>query len=219
VALVLTLAGLCLLLGGPAVLRWAWPALLFLLFMLPLPFNVERLLALELRKVATFVSTYALQTLGFTAVADGNRILLDTVPIDVAEVCSGLSMLMTFVALSVACVFVFELPVLDRILILLSALPIAVLANAARIVVTAFLMEQWDPEKGYRFFHDYAGWLMMVFALVLLYLEVVVLRLLLVPVPPLTRPPTQPVPVICSQESGVRSQEPGVSEKSLLPDS
>ncbi len=194
-SLVLTLAGLCLLLGGGPTLRWAWPSLLFLLFMLPLPFNVERALALELRWVATQFSTYVLQTLGFAAIAEGNTILLDTQSVGVAEACSGLSMLLTFIALAVAVVFLFDLSLLERGLILLSAVPIAVLANSVRIIVTAVFMEKWDADLAYQFFHNYAGWLMMVFALVVLYLEVALFRRLVVAMPPQTRPPTRPVPV------------------------
>lgn len=194
VSLLLTLAGLCLLLGGWPVLKWAWPAVGFLLFMFPLPFNVERALAIELRWIATVVSTYVLQTVGLPAVAEGNRILL-TRPIGVEEACSGLSMLMTFVALSTAVVFTFELPALDKVLVLLSAIPIAVVANVVRITGTALLMEKWDPDLAYKFFHDWAGWLMMVIAFALLVLEVWLLRHLFVKVERSARPANKPVPL------------------------
>src|SRR5262249_50185498 len=51
-----TLAGLFVLLGGRPALRWAWPSILFLLFMIPLPFRVENMLSEPLRRVATLGS-------------------------------------------------------------------------------------------------------------------------------------------------------------------
>src|SRR6185437_8617188 len=72
-----TLAGLCLLTGGRALLAWSWPALAFLAFMLPLAFQVEGLLAQPLRRVATVASTYLLQLLGYPALCEGNIILIE----------------------------------------------------------------------------------------------------------------------------------------------
>lgn len=179
-SLILTLTGLCLLLGGRPALQWAWPALVFLAFMCPLPFNVERLMALELRAAATAISTFLLQLMGFVAAAQGNSILLESDSVGVEEACSGLSMLITFVALSTAVVFTFDMPALDKGVILLSSVPIAIIANVFRIVGTAILMEKWDKELGYQFFHNWAGWLMMVFAFALLLLEMYFLRHLLI---------------------------------------
>src|SRR5262249_58724017 len=55
-SLVVCLAGLCALLGGPRSLRWSWPALAFLLFMLPLPYRFQTALAFPLQQIATRVS-------------------------------------------------------------------------------------------------------------------------------------------------------------------
>src|SRR5262249_16875697 len=82
--------------------------------------------------------------------------------------------------------------------------PIALAANVARITGTAILMERWDPDLAYKFFHNWAGWLMMVFAFALLVLEIVLLRHLFPQVKHAKRPPTKPLPlpfkrrVVCS---------------------
>src|SRR5579862_107413 len=57
-----TLMGLCLGLGGWTALTWAWPAIAFLAFMLPLPYRVEVALAHPLQRFATVASTVTLQT-------------------------------------------------------------------------------------------------------------------------------------------------------------
>src|SRR5205823_2778560 len=86
-ALLPTVFGLVLLAGGWSVLGWSWPALAFLAFMMPLPFTIEMSLAHPLRRIATEMSTYALQTLGCPAVAEGNIIFIGDIRLGVEEAC------------------------------------------------------------------------------------------------------------------------------------
>ncbi len=109
-ALLPYMSGLALLLGGWRVLSWAWPSIAFLAFMIPLPCRVENALGPPLQSMATTASTYLLQTLGFMAFAEGNVIQLNEARIGVVEACSGLSMLITFVALSTAAALVVKRP-------------------------------------------------------------------------------------------------------------
>jgi exosortase len=185
------LAGLCVLVGGWQSLRWSWPAIAFLIFMLPLPFRLEGALAYPLQRVATKISTYALQTLGFPALAEGNVIHLEEVEIGVVEACSGLSMLFTFFAMATGVVLVIRRPWLDKILIVASAIPIALIVNVTRITVTGVLHELVGSRIANLVFHDLAGWLMMPMALGLLWLELELLSWLLIeqgPAPAALRP-------------------------------
>lgn len=168
-ALVPCLAGLFVLLFGWNGLRWSWPALAFLLFMIPLPYRFEVALAQPLQGVATAASTYALQTLGFSAIAEGNVIRMGDVRIGVVEACSGLSMLLIFFALSTAVVLVVQKPWPEKLIIMLSALPVAIVANVVRITVTGILHKTAGPRLADLVFHDLAGWLMMPLALVILW--------------------------------------------------
>jgi exosortase/archaeosortase family protein len=59
----------------------------------------------------------------------------------------------------------------DRVLILVSAIPVAVLSNVVRIALTGVLYNEGGKELGERVFHDFAGWLMMPFALLVLWGE------------------------------------------------
>src|SRR5207244_428595 len=138
-ALLPALAGVTVLAVGPAVARWAWPVAVFLLFILPWPWQLDEVIAHPLRRVATLTSTYLLQPLGYPALARGNIIVLDDVEIGVVEACSGLGMLMTFFALSTAVALLARRPLFDRLVIFLSAVPIGVLMNVLRITVTVIL--------------------------------------------------------------------------------
>jgi exosortase len=183
------LAGVAVLLGGKQALRWSWPAIAFLAFMIPLPFRLEVAAAVPLRRLATQISTYTLQTIGLPAISEGNVIILEDVRIGVVEACSGLSMLVIFFALSTAMTFVIERVWWEKLLLVFSAVPIAVIANVIRITVTGILHETAGSEVANAVFHDLAGWFMMPLALGMLWLELKVLSHLLVyPKPPARLP-------------------------------
>lgn len=171
VSLLPYLAGLVLLIGGWQVFRRSWQAVAFLIFMIPLPWKLEIGLGQSLQALATLASTYTLQTLGFIAFAEGNVICLNQAQINVAEACSGLSMLMTFVAMATAVALVVRLSILERVLLVLSAIPIALIANIARISLTGVLHALAGSEAADLFYHDLAGWLMILFALGLIWIE------------------------------------------------
>jgi exosortase len=172
-------AGLFLLLGGWTALRWSWPAVLFLGFMVPLPHRVSVSCAEPLQRFATSTSTYLLQTLGFPAIAEGNVILLDNVELGIVEACSGLRMLVIFFALSTGFVLLVRRPLWEKLFIAASALPIALVVNVIRITVTGILYQVGSSETAHAVFHDLAGWLMMPMALGLLAVELWLLKSLL----------------------------------------
>ena len=170
-SLLVTLGAVCALVGGPPLLRWAWPAGVLLCFMLPLPYQAEVAFAQPLQHIATVASTYALQTIGFPAVAEGNIIHIDDLRIGVLEACSGLGMLMTFFALSTAVALMVRRPLLERVVLMASAVPIGICVNVARITATGILHKTVGSTVANAVFHDLAGWLMMPLALALLWLE------------------------------------------------
>ncbi len=193
-----TLAGLCLLVGGGKALSWAWPAIAFLWFMLPLPFVADTALAQPLQRLATISSTYLLQTMGFPALAEGNIIYLDDVKLGVTAACGGLGMMMTFFALSTAMAIVIERRLADKLVIVFSAVPIAVIANVIRITATGVVHWSHGQEAG-NLLHDWAGWLMMPMALGMLWLELRYLDGLLV-----AAEPHRPLPINLMGLSGAK---------------
>ncbi|MGQ0633576.1 MAG: exosortase/archaeosortase family protein [Planctomycetaceae bacterium] len=177
------LAGVVLLLGGWKALHWSWPAIAYLIFMIPLPASIAETLSSPLQRIATESSTWILQTLGVPAIARGNVIWLATGKIGVVEACSGLRMLMLFAAITVGASFLIERPLWEKIFVALSALVIGLITNIIRITVTAILHEYVGQDLAQRVFHDLAGWLMMPVATLLLFIELQLLsKLLIVPV-------------------------------------
>jgi exosortase len=183
VSLLVCLAGLCVCVGGWPLARLAAPAIGFLAFMLPLPYRVEVSLAGPLQSLATNASAYLLQMLGFTAGTEGNVIVMSTTRLGVEDVCSGLGMLVTFFALSTAVAIVLHRPWLDKLVIVASAIPIALAANILRIVVTGILADTVGSKVAHFVFHDLAGLLMTPLGLGLMWVELKVLSRLLVEAP------------------------------------
>ena len=180
---IVAMFGIFLLVGGLHCVRWAWPGIGFLVFMFPLPSLMEDSLLMHLQRVATICSTLVLQTLGIAAYRAGNVITLPGVVenLTVAEECSGLRMLTIFGAMSVAMIFLIDRPWWDKFIVLLSAVPIAVLSNVVRIVLTALLYLITTNEQARQLAHDVSGLLMMVWGLGFLWIEFQILSRLTVP--------------------------------------
>lgn len=187
IAILPCLLGLALLAGGRAAARWSWPAIAFLFFMIPLPYSVEIALGGPLQRVATLGSAFMLQALGQPAIAEGNTIMLNDVKLGIVEACSGLRMLVTFFTFSTGVAMLIRKPWLEKMCIVLSAIPIALVTNIIRITATG-VMFQNHRQFAHVFFHDLAGWFMMPVCLAFLGLELWILNKLIVegrPVKPL----------------------------------
>jgi exosortase len=170
--------GLTLLVGGWRALLWAGPSLEFLVFMFPLPGQIQDHARYPLQYAATAMSVFLLQTCGFAIPdpAGSNVIQLPGGPLQVAQACSGLRMLMLFCAICYGAAFVMKRPVWQRIVVLFSIAPIAILSNVMRITSTGVIQEVFglSSETTYTV-HEYAGLVMMPLALLLLWGEVTLL--------------------------------------------
>jgi exosortase len=178
----LVVASLALALGGWHLLKVALPAIVFLFFMLPLPPSINSFLADPLQRLATIGSVTVLQVMGLPVLAEGNVITIGAEPLEVAQACNGLSMLLSFFTLITAMVILIPRPLWERLVLLASAIPIALVTNIIRIVVTAWCYHQLGHETGERVSHDAAGLAMPAIALVLAFLELRVLSWLFVEV-------------------------------------
>jgi exosortase len=175
-ALLLSLVAVALAYGGLPLVKLALPAILFLGFMVPLPYELERNVGAELKIVATASSTFLLQTFGLPAIRDGNLILIDEVRLGVVDACSGLKMLVTFAAFSVAAALLMQRSRFEKLMVLLGIVPIAVLANVVRVTATGVVYSSTAHEGTRQFLHDGLGYAMMVIGMALLALELWVLK-------------------------------------------
>jgi exosortase len=191
-SLLVSLAGLVLSLRGWAELRWALPSIAFLIFMVPLPYRAEVSLGYPLQRVATVVSTYVLQVFGLPAFSSGTTIVINDFTIGIVDACNGIGISYMFLACAVAAAFMVPRPLLDRVLLIVSALPIALVVNVMRIVTTGALHELIGRRVSEVVYHDLAGWLMMFVAFLILSVECRLLPHLFVEVADRERTPAHP---------------------------
>jgi exosortase len=166
-SLIIWLAGVVWFFGGGRVLRWSLPSIAFLWFMVPLPFGLEHYLKWPLQRISTEISAWCLQFLGQPAFATGNVIDLDGQPLLVAEACSGLRIFMGIAAVAFACLILFQRSWWEKLLIVLAILPISLVANSTRVVITGLLYQLVSSDAGQAFSHNVAGYVMILYALAL----------------------------------------------------
>lgn len=181
--LLFCLTGGLLLIWGRRFVVGIWPAILFLVFMFPLPFRVERMLSGPLQLYGAEQSAYYIQMFGIPAVAKGSMILMGDLKLGVAEACSGMRMLTVFVAISAATTIITSRTVWEKFVILISAIPIALFCNIGRIVATALAHTWFGKKTANLVFHDLSGWLMMPAAMLMLYLLLKLLDWLFIEAP------------------------------------
>jgi len=168
-SLVLTVAGIVLLVGGRRVAREVRWILVFLLLMVPLPGRIHNLISGPLQSLATAGAVVSLELSGVTVIREGNVMLLNgDVAVAVAEACSGLRMLTAFVVVAATLAYVVKRPFWQKATLVVSSIPLAILCNLIRLVVTAVLYLVASSETAERFFHDFAGLTMMPLAVLLL---------------------------------------------------
>jgi exosortase len=157
-------AGVIWLFLGRSFVWWCLPSVVFLLFMLRLPFKVELALSLPLQTIATHLSCWVLQLLGQPALAEGHTIYLGEHTLEVEQACSGLRIFIGIAAMAYAYVVIVRRTWWEKAVLLLSVIPIALIANATRVVATGLLYQYVSSDAGKKFSHDVAGWLMILYA-------------------------------------------------------
>jgi exosortase len=167
-SLIFLLAGLVVHFRGLSYFRrilFPW-ALLFLA--VPLPVIVFNQIALPLQFLASRLASSLLALLGVPVLREGNVINLPSLSLDVVEACSGLRSLVSLFTLAVLYGYFFDRRTWVRVLLAVSAIPIAVAANGVRIMGSGLLAEYWDPKKAEGFFHLFSGWLIFLLSMGLL---------------------------------------------------
>lgn len=150
------LGGCVALFLGPRALVWAAPAVLFLLFMVPLPFQVETLLSWKLQSLVTILSSAILRILGFSAVSEGNTIWIGQSQMMVEEACSGLRIFVGMAAFAFFWVTLIRRAWIDKLVVIGSVIPLSIIANCVRSVIVCISYYWFDVRVANRI-HDWAG--------------------------------------------------------------
>jgi exosortase len=175
--LFLSRASLVLVLGALVIHFFGWEHFrkvlfpwAFLFLMIPPPAIIFNQITFSLQLLASKLARNSLTAIGVPVLLEGNILRLPVMPLEVAEACSGIRSLISLGVVAIIYGYMLEQASLVRILLAVAAVPLAVAANAARIVGTGVLVEYWDPNKAMGFFHSFSGWVVFMIAMGLLML-------------------------------------------------
>jgi len=169
VSLLILLAGLIILFQGWGLFRAVLFPWAFLILMIPIPTLILQKVTFPLQLLASKLASGLLPVVGVPVLREGNVIVLPSMPLEVAEACSGIRSLLTLVTLAIIYGFLMDHRKWVRVVLACSAVPIAVAANSFRIFGTGLLVQYWDPEKAEGFFHAFSGSLIFVVSLIMLF--------------------------------------------------
>lgn len=164
VSLIGVIAGTVLFLFGRQHARILALPLALLLLMVPLPAIVFNQVALPLQLVASQLGEGVIAAGGVPVLREGNVLHLPSRSLEVVEACSGIRSLISLLTLAIVLGCFTERHALPRVLIALAAVPLAIVANAARVAGTGLTSEWVSPAVSEGFFHTFSGWLMFVVA-------------------------------------------------------
>jgi exosortase len=142
---------------------WAWLRVMafpvaFLLLMIPLPAIVFNQIAFPLQLLASQAGAAAVSALGIPVLREGNLIVLSYTTLEVAEACSGIRSLVSLITLGVLYGYFIDPRMSVRLALLVSTIPVAILANAIRVAGTGIAAEYLGAESAEGFFHGFSGW-------------------------------------------------------------
>ena len=157
ISIVFLIAGMAVCFFGWDHLRASFFPWIFLFLMVPVPAILLNQITLPLQTFSSRVASTLLPLLGVPVLRQGDVINLPSMALEVAEACSGLRSLVSLTTLAIIYGYGTQSEVWVRITLALLAIPIAVVANSARIIGTGLLVHYSDPGMAEGFFHFFSG--------------------------------------------------------------
>ncbi len=191
-SLILLLSGITVYFWGLKLLQMMLVPLALLFLAMPIPAIIFNKIAFPLQLFASRCAVWSMSMLGIPVLRQGNIIELkplnsiDTKKLEVVEACSGIRSLMTLLTLAVVFAYFTQTPDDSEkprtplgwlrsywfwrpVIIVSSAVPIAILTNAFRVSGTGVLAHYYGTAIADGFFHSFSGWAIYIVAFVLLF--------------------------------------------------
>jgi exosortase B len=164
---VFTLAGGLWILGGISTLKIGLFPLIFLFFAIPLPGNFIDALTGELKQVVSVIAEWILYESGYPIARSGVMLNIGQYQLLVADACSGLKSMFSLSAIGFLYIYLVKHESLSRnILLALSLIPIAFVANILRVLTLILVTYHFGDAAGQGFVHDFAGLVLFVIAII-----------------------------------------------------
>jgi exosortase len=180
-SIALSIVALVITLFGWQLFKKVATTLLFLCLMLPWPNRIHALVSLPLQRWSTSSAVFCLELIGYKILQEGNIIHIGNSTVAIAEACNGLRMITAFFIISGLVVLLVNRAWWEKLIVLASSLPIALLCNTIRLTITAIFFTILEGEYWEKIFHDFGGYAMMPLALAAVVGELWLLAKLTIP--------------------------------------
>lgn len=169
---------------GAGVVRQFIPALVALIFLLPVPGSLRHEISIPLQRASAASAHICMDMMGLPVSRQGNILTVNGHEVRVVDACDGMRMVSALAIVAYA--FVFSVPMRNTIRVLILGISpiIAVMVNVLRLVPTSIVYGYAERESTGDLMHDIGGWAVLGLALVLLWAFLRFLRWLEVPVDP-----------------------------------
>lgn len=169
-SLIVVLGGLILYVYGIAFFKALLFPLIFLIFMVPLPAIIYKTIAFQFQLFVSMVSAKLIALTGIAVFRNGNILEVASGPLAVEEACSGMRSIMALLALSSLFAYIMHRSRLKRWILVVSALPIAIVTNIIRVTATGILAHYFGKNFAEGALHESFGLIVfgLAFALLLL---------------------------------------------------
>jgi exosortase D (VPLPA-CTERM-specific) len=149
--------------------RIFWPSVLHLVFLLPLPQFLYWKVNTTLQLVSSEIGVALVQLASVPVFLDGNIIDLGIYKLQVAEACSGLRYLFPIMSFTYVFAVLYRGPVWHKMVLLLSAIPLAVMMNSVRIGIIGIMVDRYGIEQAEGFLHLFEGWVIFLSCIAILF--------------------------------------------------
>jgi exosortase len=165
ISIVGTICGLIIYFSGWRLLRALAFPLAFLLFAIPIPTLIYNEIVFPLQFIASRFATSILEMLNlFPIMREGNVLIMPGMRLEVVEACSGIRSLMSLLALAAGYGYLAEKSVPVRWFLFLAMIPLAIISNGTRVMITALMTNYIGPKAAEGFMHEFSGWVIFVVA-------------------------------------------------------
>lgn len=168
-ALIFWVAGMLLISWGWRDGLTFWPSVLHLVYMLPLPGVLYYKISALLQIWSSEIGVGLLKLLAVPVFLDGNIIDLGVTKLHVAEACSGLRYMFPIMSFSYVFAVLYRGPWWHKAVLLLSAVPIAIVMNSVRIAVAGIIVQYYGNDWLEGFTHFFEGWVVFLLCIILLF--------------------------------------------------
>ena len=169
-ALILWVGGILLVSWGWDQGKHFWPGVVHLVYMLPLPGVIYYKVSTYLQFISSELGVFFLNVAQVPVYLEGNIIDLGVIQLHVAEACSGLRYMFPIMSFSYIFAVLFRGPIWHKIVLLLAAVPIAIVMNSIRIAVAGMIVQHYGVEWLEGFTHFFEGWIIFLACIIILFI-------------------------------------------------